>query len=904
MNSPTATAIPDPGRRLGHYEIREKLGRGGMGSVYLAFDTRLNRSVALKVLSANEWEGTDGASRLMREAQAASALNHPNIVTVYEVGRESDVAFIAMEHIAGKTLAKLAARRMPARELLPILIQIADALGAAHAAGIVHRDLKPGNIMVTERGLVKVLDFGIAKVKPGGDPEQSATETITEIGKVFGTAAYMSPEQAEGKEVDPRSDIFSFGCVVYEMVTGKKAFEGETGMATLAAVVGKDPRPVRELAPDLPRSLERVLDICLRKKRADRWQSMEDVKLVLEGALADLDVAAPAAGSRRWPVLTAIAGAVLLTGAAAAWWFHRDAPEPATVLRRVTNLPGLSAFPSLSRDGNLLAFASDRSEAGNLDIWIQQIGGADPVRLTSDEADDTEPSISPDGARVAFRSERAGGGIYVVPAMGGEAVLLVPGGRGPRFSPDGHWIAYWAGRESLDLLPGTARVFVIESGGGQPHQLGTDLGAALYPVWAPQGDAVLVLGRRDGSGPRPDWWTLPLQPGPSQKTGALAALAAQRLSYTAWNTEILPIEWRADGRVLFASGPGDGGNLWEVAIANGKVQGVATRVTKGPGRQLHASTAAASERRRMAFSDVEWKPEIWSQALDAGSGVTHGELERVTINEPSSMAPSLSGDGRYLAFVRRQLDRTAVRLREPATGKEISLVTGPGTFFNPRISGDGATVAYSDGAGNLFAVPRTGGTAEKLCAACGTTMGISADGRRISYEPLQSENLTWYDVDRKANVTAALCPPMSVLTDGKFSPDGKWMAFNLRDRQSTAQIFLVRIDGALPVARDAWVAVTDGRNDELEPVWSPGGELLYYLSDRDGFRCIWARRVDRTTGRPSGEAFAVAHFHRARRSLKRMTNTTGLTGLSVAPGRMVFSFGELTGNIWLLETLR
>ena len=903
MNSPTATAIPDPGRRLGHYEIREKLGSGGMGSVYLAFDTRLNRSVALKILSVESWEGTDGAGRLLREAQAASALNHPNIVTVYEVGREHEIDFIAMEHIAGKTLAKLANRRLSPRELIPILIQIADALAAAHAAGIVHRDLKPGNIMVTDRGLVKVLDFGIAKIRPGANPGNDPTQTLTELGKVFGTAAYMSPEQAEGKDVDNRSDIFSFGCVFYELITGQRAFHADTGLATLAAVVAKDPRPVREIVPDLPRSVERIVENCLRKKRTERWQSIEDVKLVLEAALADLDLSEPVRRSRRWPLALAGAGAAVLAVAATLWWLRPPPPAPAAVLRRVTNTSGLTAFPTLSRDGTLLAFASDRSDAGNLDIWMQQIGGRDPFRLTTDEADDTDPSISPDGTRVAFRSERNGGGIYVVPSMGGEAALLVPGGRAPRFSPDGRWIAYWAGRESDSLLPGTSRVFVIESGGGQPRQLGADLGAANNPIWSPEGDRVLALGRRDLTDPAPDWWILPIQSGTPQKTGTLAALSAQRRRYTAWNTQILPIEWRASGGVLFASGPGDGGNLWEVAITGGKVSGLAAQITQGPGFQLHASTAATPDH-RMAFSNLEWKPEIWSQAIDSDRGIAHGEVARVTVDEPSSMSPSLSGDGRYLAFARRQLGLTSVRSRELATGKEVSLVTGNGAFFNPRLSGDGATVAYSDAEGSLFAVPRTGGPAEKLCSACGTVMGISADGKRISYEPLQAENLTWYDLDRKTSVTAAPRPAEGVLSAGRFSPDSKWIAFHMRTRQSTSQIFLLPTTAALPVARESWVPVTDGKSDELEPAWSPNGELLYYLSDRDGFRCIWARRLDHTTHLPSGDAFAVVHFHRSRRSLKRITNTTGLTGLSVAEGRMVFSFGELTGNIWLLETPR
>jgi Tol biopolymer transport system component len=182
-------------------------------------------------------------------------------------------------------------------------------------------------------------------------------------------------------------------------------------------------------------------------------------------------------------------------------------------------------------------------------------------------------------------------------------------------------------------------------------------------------------------------------------------------------------------------------------------------------------------------------------------------------------------------------------------------------------------------------------------------MAVSADGKRISYEPAQSEDLTYYDVDRKARVTVAQRPEGAVLTDGRFSPDGKWMAFHARTKMTTAQVFVVPVDGAVPVPRPRWIAVTDGSSEEMEPAWSPDGGLLYFLSDRDGFRCIWARRLQAADKQPAADAFAVRHFHRARRSLRRMTSTTGLIGLSVAPGRMVFSFGELTGNIWLQENM-
>src|ERR1035437_8171940 len=331
MSCPTVTEGMDPGRRLGHYEIQAKLGAGGMGTVYQALDTRLNRAVALKVLSPDRFDGTAGRGRLIREAQAASALNHPNIVTVYEVGHDAGVDFIAMERVEGRTLGSLTTRRLPLRETLPVAIQIADALPAAHTAGIVHRDLKPGNIMVTERGLVKILDFGIAKVAAAGDTESNATQTLTMSGRILGTVAYMSPEQAEGKDVDWRSDVFSFGCVLYELITAHRAFRGDSDMATLAAVLAKQPTSARQFSPELAPALERIVDTCLCKKRDERWQSMGDVKLLLASALADLDIAAPPARAPRLRLVLALAAAAALLAAGATWWWFRPADAVASV---------------------------------------------------------------------------------------------------------------------------------------------------------------------------------------------------------------------------------------------------------------------------------------------------------------------------------------------------------------------------------------------------------------------------------------------------------------------------------------------------------------------------------------------------------------------------------------------
>src|ERR1035437_1082523 len=278
---------PLTGKRIAHFDTTGKLGEGGMGVVYEAIDRHLDRHIALKILPPAKVADPARKQRFLREAKAASALNHPNIITIYDISAADGLDYIAMELVPGRTLEDLLATRHPkVPETLKYAVQIAGALAAAHAAGIVHRDLKPANVMVTESGLVKVLDFGLAKLTDESEvTEADATRTeraLTEEGAVVGSAAYMSPEQAEGRKVDARSDIFSFGLVLYEMLSGKRAFRAATRMATLAAVLNQEPRPLGEIAPGLPKELERIVTRCLRKDLVRRSQSMAEIKIALE----------------------------------------------------------------------------------------------------------------------------------------------------------------------------------------------------------------------------------------------------------------------------------------------------------------------------------------------------------------------------------------------------------------------------------------------------------------------------------------------------------------------------------------------------------------------------------------------------------------------------------------------
>ncbi len=323
------------GRTLGHYRIVEKLGEGGMGVVYKAQDLHLDRLVAVKILPPDKFADAERKQRFTQEAKAASALNHPNIVTVHDIDQADGVDFIAMEYVEGKTLDEMIGRKgLKLNAALKCAVQMADALAKAHAAGIIHRDLKPGNVMVTDEGQVKVLDFGLAKLTEpaslGGDESTRTARPTTEEGTIVGTVAYMSPEQAEGKKVDSRSDIFSFGAVLYEVVTGSRAFLGDTRASTLAAVLKDEPKPASQIAVGLPREVERLIRRCLHKDPAHRVQHMDDLKVALEELKEDSEsgklLAADAAPTRKrrlwWVVALAAVPLLVVAG-----WLYLAQPD-------------------------------------------------------------------------------------------------------------------------------------------------------------------------------------------------------------------------------------------------------------------------------------------------------------------------------------------------------------------------------------------------------------------------------------------------------------------------------------------------------------------------------------------------------------------------------------------------
>lgn len=901
------------GTRLGHYTIQKRLGAGGMGAVYEAVDDLLNRPVAIKVILSS-LQDDDGRKRFAREAQAASALNHPNIVTVYGVGVDRGIDYIVMERIAGDTLRKaLGDTGLTPRVAVRYAAQIADALAAAHAAGIVHRDLKPSNIMVTSRGLVKVLDFGLAKNIVSAPTETS----ITAPGHMVGTISYVSPEQAQGRSVDSRSDVFSFGSVLYEMLTGRIAFQQDSAVGTLGAILHSEPAP--PVASAVPRPLLRILSKCLQKNPEDRWQHMSDVKHLLEDVAKDMETATDVTGtvaaepvntvrSRRfgWPVAVAAsaAGALLAIAVLRLWPSTGASRVPINeVLRMITADGGLTGFPALSRDGKLLAFASDRAKEDNLDIWVQQIGGRDPIRLTKDSMDESDPAFSPNGTMIAFRSEKDGGGIYLVPALGGSPVLLAALGRNPRFSPNGQWVAYSIGGQAVSN-PGTASVFIVNAGGGVPKAIHPEMATATNPVWSPSGDRLLVLGRKDGNAPARaelDWWILPIEGGTPTRTGAYARLDAQQL-LQARSPQVFPapLDWRDESgdRILFSASLGEAVNLWQIPLLG---KGPAERLTLGPGTHQHAGWSG--DARRMAFAAEELNFDVWMQPLDRATGMASGPIKRLTEEATEELSPSISWDASRIAYVSRRSDNWSLRTRDTVSGEEHAILSSPTTLQIARLAGDGSRILYTNAGYDLLSIASSGGSAEKLCDRCGSVMGASTDGRQVLYEPLENEDVLMYDSSRRDTVKLALRASSElILSSSRFSRDGKWIAFHaLRNATNSARIWIAPIGTNIPVPESDWIPVTDGIKLERDPAWSPDGTTLYFVSERDGFRCIWGQRLNPQTKRPVGDAFAVRHFHSARFSLRHIGSRGFLTGLTVGDGALVFSMGELRSNIWLEE---
>jgi Tol biopolymer transport system component len=851
------------GSRLGPYEILAPLGAGGMGEVYRARDARLKRDVALKVLPASYSADAERLRRFEQEAQAASALNHPNILAIYDIGADGGAPYIVSELLEGETLRnRLAGGAFAPRRAIAHALQLAQGLAAAHEKGIVHRDLKPENVFVTADGRVKILDFGLAKLtEPGASPAaQTNLPTVapgTEPGVVLGTLGYMSPEQVRGRAADARSDIFSFGAILYEMLSGRRAFYGDTAADTMSAILTRDPPDLSETNRKLPEGLERLVDHCLEKAPEGRFQSARDIAFDLEALLQTPLTSGPrpaagpswGSGAARWAPWAAIPAALL-----AFWLGRRTAPPAASPadhrpeqFRQLTYQPGQEDFPALSPDGASVLYVSEAG--GNADIHLQRVGGQNPINLTKDSpAVDTQPAFSPSGDLIAFRSDRDGGGIFIMGATGENLRRVTDLGFNPSWSPDGErlvlatesiahpfarigysdlWVADAETGEKRRIYSGEERA----RGGG---------GDAVQPSWSPHGDRIAFWGLRGDTGQR-DIWTIPSGGGdPVEVTNDVA---------TDWN----PV-WSPDGRFLyFGSDRGGSVNLWRVAIdeksgrpltppesaflpatyvghfsfaRDGNHLVYRTQDARGTlfrvGFDPKAETVVSPPRQVLQTSmvminmdvshDEQWiafrpgfgQEDIYLLRSD-GTGLRH-----LTDDAYRDRGPKFSPDGERLGFYSNrsgQYEIWTVRL----DGSALTMVTknvGRGPWF-PNWSPDGKRIVFPDGINSYIYEPGTvpgEGSAERLPLPPGggwmQTYGWSPDGRFIlgQRQSGPSRNLLLYSLDTKTfddlgpadpgqlGVVGTLGGLPIFLADGKrilyLAPGRRLAIFDLANRQN------------------------------------------------------------------------------------------------------------------------
>ncbi len=898
------------GRTIDRYRVIEQLGQGGMGVVYRARDTLLDRFVALKVLPPDRSDDPDRRRRFLQEAKAASALNHPGIVTVHDVLSVDGQDVLVMELVEGETLESLLARRrLPPGEALGLAAAVADALARAHVAGIVHRDLKPSNVMVTGDG-VKVLDFGLAKLTEPPLPSQEAPtvgpddHSLTRERVILGTVPWMSPEQAEGRPLDARSDIFAFGVLLYEMLTGRHPFRRATTVETLAAIREGEPEPPSRIVKTLPPEVDRAVLRCLRKDPAKRWQSLSDLGTVLQDLKEDSETGrrvtvtpeAATRGGRRWTLVAAAGIVVLATGAVALVLQRRPPAVGAPLdLRRLTYDGSLSFTPAISPDGMLIAYASDRAGDGQTDIWVRHINQPEPARLTDHPADEWLPRFSPDGSRIAFRSERDGGGIYIVNTLGGEARKLVSGGTFPRFSPDGNRVLYLDVRGYAPV--GLHKMFLVPAEGGEPRPFLPEFGAtglprSIGPLWSPDGTRVLFRGAPFADPARLDWWVAPVDGGEPVSSGALEALP---------NIDIVqfPCAWLPE-RVLFLAGTTiEGVNLYGASITpEGRIAGPVETFTSGPGMML---TPSVSDDGRIALSRFQWVLHLWQAKLDVETGRSVGEPSRVTSDAAPKFGFSLTRDGAQLAFSTysgpREKRLAEVRLRNLEDRSESVLVSTAArtTSLGPHLSPDGTLLAWSDVIDRQrasFVAPVTEATGRELCRGC-IPLAFFSNGEDILV--LQAPNRLVRRSLADSSETLVLDGGELEILDADLSWDDRWLAIHAARPDGRLAIHLLPLrDPPLPEAE--WTELADRSQWVSSPRWSPDGRLLYYLSNRDDFLCVWAQALDPVSKRPAGEPIEVLHAHRS--AMKLAGGMKFAFSVAIAERRLVVNACEMTGEVY------
>ncbi|UCF78051.1 MAG: serine/threonine-protein kinase [Candidatus Eiseniibacteriota bacterium] len=793
------------GETVSRYRILEKIGEGGMSVVYRAEDTKLKRTVALKFLSPRALGSKDEKTRFLYEAQAAAALDHSNICTIHEIDEAGDATFIAMAYVEGLNLRdRIESGPLDLDEAVGLGVQIAQGLQAAHEKDIIHRDIKSANIMVTPKGEAKIMDFGLAKL-PG-------RVRVTTTGTTVGTVAYMSPEQARGEALDYRTDIWSFGVVLYEMVSGRLPFTGDYEQAVAYRILNEDPQPLSVVCPGVPPELDGIMGRLLAKRVEDRYQSVKELLSDLRKLKKQIEIQRYST-SRAWEfsrgqrrVLPTLSPPVILVGAAAiavalviVWLLIRDreGPIPPGQSLKVTSADAWHRQPEISPDGGRIAYVSDVS--GNPDVYVIDIRGGNPLQLTYSPAADEQPTWFPDGSSLAFVSGRGGRrGVWKVGQLGGSPTLLLEAAEFPAISPDGRRVAF-----SRDEPGGNSRIAVASLANPSDVTVLTGDRDGLwdhrYPVWSPDGKEICYATRHDV-------WIVP-------STGGKA-----RPLTSGGNMDSQPA-WAPDGRHVYFSSYREGTlALWRVSRKRGRSErvslgtgwesepslcrdgtklvystrmqeeGIAVRDMRS-GEEVRASSlrdasmpAISPDRSKMVFISKRWgtKYDLWVQPLEQDK--PRGEPRRLTDHEGGASHPAFSPDGKWIAYY-RIMDQERSIWTIPVSGGRPTRFSEEATDVHPCWSPDGSMLA--------FASSREGGT--HIWTAPVRDGSRTGPARRITSGEVTAQAPTW-------------------------SPDGKWIAF-LGIHSNDMEAWIVPADGSGPpqqvtqgarVMRMRWDSSTGG----------------------------------------------------------------------------------------------
>jgi serine/threonine protein kinase/Tol biopolymer transport system component len=825
---------PSPGTRLGPYELLATVGAGGMGQVYRARDTRLNRDVAVKVLSGEDSSREELRSRLAREARAIASLSHPNICTVYDFAQQEDIDYLVMELLEGETLAERLERGpMRIDELLECGLQIADALGEAHRRGLVHRDLKPANVMLTRAG-AKLLDFGLARTIRLHARDETLTVTVSGAGTMAGTFRYMSPEQLEGRELDHRTDIFSFGALLYEMATAKKAFPGQSAASVIAAVMEREPAPLLEVRPGVPRGLHWLIQTCLRKDPEERWQTVHDIRLQLKRLIDEPGEAASNTRDRRVAPIgiaaAAAAAALVLGGLTGAWLMSQRPPSRPGAVRFEVPAPAGGSFNTstlatvpvaalaLSPDGERIAFVAERN--GPAMIWVRSLGETTARPLGGTEGAQY-PFWSPTGRWIGFFAHNQ---LKRIDAAGGPATTLADVSMDPR---GGAWLSSNVIVYSPGLQQGLMRV---PAGGGRAEPVFAaekNTEQRWWPSALPDGKRFLYYDRaRNGLA-----------------VGGLDGSTGEPVVRTDWGGAYAPD--RAD--LLYLSGGALIAQPFDVARG----------VTTGEAAVLQAGVGGATNG-EAGFSSSPAGVVAWSRTLAERTRLTWYDrrgnvLER--LNEAGYYLDfRMSPDERWVAWslVDPMKLTPDIWLHDRERGATTRLTTDPLLEASPVWSADSSKILYRSnrtGTVKLYVRELGGRDDEALMVEerqwqphPGSSNLVptdwSPDGRHVVYSAPRATGFDLFALPRfDQKVPYGLSQSEFNEIQGSLSPDGRWLAFT-SDDSGRFEVYVQ----TFPEGKNRQQVSAEGATN---PRWRGDGRELYYLSA--------ARKIRAVSFRPNGE---------------------------------------------------